>query len=231
MIEGLISSAQQVKKVPRTIWDRIHPRFSMSSCPASLLSIALNLLGLVLIVPFVGCNNGAEVPPTPAPLQTYVVPPVLMIKDPTGDRRNAKDIAEIQEVVPFDVVIPRAEDLPGDFYITGISVHPEPASVSEGREEGEERWVQVLLFLRSDELKAGFTIFEGTAAPIFDSPIAKSFDREDISLKVIFFDEKKRIAARWEACDIEFFMEGGYLDQFADDNLLHIVDATVKACE
>ena len=154
-----------------------------------------------------------------------------MIKDPTGDRRNAKDIAEIQEVVPFDVVIPRAEDLPGDFYITGISVHPEPAAVSEGREEGEERWVQVLLFLRSDELKAGFTLFEGTAAPNFDSPIAKSFDREDISLKVIFFDEKKRIAARWEACDIEFFMEGGYLDQFADDNLLHIVDATVKACE
>ena len=227
----MISSAQQVKKVPRTIWDRIHPRFSMSSCPASLLSIALNLLGLVLIVPFVGCNNGAEVPPTPAPLQTYVVPPALMIQDPTGDRRNAKDIAEIQEVVPFDVVIPRAEDLPGDFYITGISVHPEPAAVSEGREEGEERWVQVLLFLRSDELKAGFTLFEGTAGPIFDSPIAKSFDREDISLKVIFFDEKKRIAARWEACDVEFFMDGGYLDQFADDNLLHIVDATVKACE
>ena len=203
----------------------------MSSCPASLLSIALNLLGLVLIVPFVGCNNGAEVPTTPDPLQTYVVPPVLMIKDPTGDRRNAKDIAEIQEVVPFDVVIPRAEDLPGDFYITGISVHPEPAAVSEGREEGEERWVQVLLYLRSDELKAGFTLFEGTAAPIFDSPLAKSFDREDISLKVIFFDERKRIAARWEACDIEFFMDGGYLDQFADDNLLHIVDATVKACE
>jgi hypothetical protein len=128
----LISSAQQVKKVPGTIWDGIHPRFSMSSCPASLLSIALNLLGLVLIVPFVGCNNGAEVPNTPAPLQTDIVPPLLVITDPTGHRRLAKDVAEIQEVVPFNVVVPQAEDLPRDFYITGISVHPEPAVVSEG---------------------------------------------------------------------------------------------------
>jgi hypothetical protein len=89
------------------------------------------------------------------------------------------------------------------------------------------------VYLRSDELKAGFTLtlFEVQFVPPLDSPLAKSFDREDISLKVIFFDERKRIAARWEACDIEFFMDGGYLDQFADDNLLHIVDATVKACE
>ena len=170
-------------------------------------------------------------PNTPAPLQTDIVPPVLVIGEPTGDRRLAKDVAEIQEVVPFDVVIPQAEDLPPGFYITRISVHPEPAVVSEGREEGEDRWVQVLLYLRSDELKAGFTIFEGTTAPIFDSPLPKSLDREDISLKVYFFDEKKRISARWEACDIGFFIEGGYLDQFADDDFLRIVDATVKACE
>ena len=80
-------------------------------------------------------------------------------------------------------------------------------------------------------MKAGFTLFEGTAGPIYDSPLAKSFDREDISLKVIFSDEKKRISARWSACDIEFFMVGLYSDQVPDDELLHIVDATVKACE
>ena len=125
------------------------------------------------------------------------------------------------------------EALPRDFYITGISVHPEPAVVSEGREEGEDPWVRVLVFLTSDELKAGFTLtlFEVQFVPPLDSPLAKSFDREDISLKVIFSDEKKRISARWEACDIGFFMVGIYLDQFADDDLLRIVDATVKACE
>ena len=189
------------------------------------------LVAMVVIVPFVGCNNGAEVPNTPAPLQTNIVPPVLMITDPTGHRRRAKAVAEIQEVVPFDVVIPQAEDLPPGFYITGISVHPEPAVVYEGREEGEDRWIQVLVFLRSDELKAGFTLFEGPVGPPLDSPVAKSFDREDISLQVIFSDEKKRISARGEACDIAFFMEGLYSDQVPDDELLHIVDATVKACE
>jgi hypothetical protein len=128
----LKSAKAQVKKVPETTGDRIRSRFSPSSCPASLLSITLNLVAMVLIVPFVGCNNGAEVPNTPAPLQTDIVPPLLVITDPTGHRRLAKDVAEIQEVVPFNVVVPQAEDLPRDFYITGISVHPEPAVVSEG---------------------------------------------------------------------------------------------------
>ena len=162
-------------------------RFSPSSCPASLLAIALNLVAMVLIIPFVGCNNGAEVSNTPAPLPTDVVPPVLMITEPTGApntpaplptdvvpppvlmiteptgapntpaplptdvvpppvlmiteptglRRNAKDVAEIQEVVPFNVVIPQAEDLPGDFYISGISVHPNLLPSLKGVKRGK----------------------------------------------------------------------------------------------
>ena len=97
------------------------------------------------------------------------------------------------------------------FYITGIEKYTlNPLSSLKGVKRGKTLGSEYSCILTSDELKAGFTLtlFEVQFVPPLDSPLAKSFDREDISLKVIFSDEKKRISARWEACDIGFFMVG-----------------------
>ena len=171
-----------------------------------------------------GCTGRATVEGVATPSQSAGSDLELTIHHPSGERIFVDNMAEIQEVVRFDIVLP--EDLPLDLQLGLASVQLPPDSVDE---LVKERHIRVPLGFENEGGTAGFQLIEGFVAPGIGPSGVRSIRQDDTIVNVTVNEEGEYVAATWEGCDIEFMLTGGPPDQLTEANLMNIVDSTL-AC-
>jgi hypothetical protein len=150
---------------------------------------------------------------------------MLMIQGPPGTIVAAENLAEIQDVLPFGLVLP--ENLPLDLRLSRVSAHLLHHLIDD---QFKDENTSVVLGFRNETGTVAFELYEGLSPPRMGSSGVRSIHLDDTIVKVDSNEERIRIAAVWEGCDIGFFLTGGPPDQLTDTNLLRIVEATL-ACQ
>lgn len=181
-------------------------------------------IGLLLTLAVVGCTGGGARDATVSPPPVTNVTPNLVIHNEKGDRVNVEDISEIQEVLPFELVIP--ENLPLGLRVNLVSASLPPKLGGEVNEQH----IRANLGFGNKDKTAGLELTESLVAPGMDSPNIKTLRQDDTIVKVAVSEERKRVSAVWEGCGIAFVLNGGPPDQLTEDNILHIVESTL-ACQ
>jgi hypothetical protein len=148
---------------------------------------------------------------------------MLRIQGPPGTIVPADDLAEIQDVLPFRLVLP--ENLPLDLRLSRVSVHLPPEVL-----EPKDLNTRVVLGFRNENGTVAFELHESLVSPRMDSPGIRSIRQDDTVVKAVSNEERERISAVWERCDIGFFLTGGPPEQLSGANLLWIVESTL-ACQ
>jgi hypothetical protein len=187
--------------------------------------IRLLVIGLIILLAL-GCTSQDTTEDITTPSQSNSAAPMLMIQRAPGEIVAADDIAEIQDVLPFELILP--ENLPLDLQLRRVSAHlPHDRIADQAKDEN----TSVVLGFRNGNATAGFELYKSLSPPRTDPSGVEPLRLDDTIVKVDRNEERPLIAAVWEGCDIGFFLTGGPPDQLTDAILLHIVEATLKGCE
>ena len=149
-----------------------------------------------------------------------------MVASASGAPVLVDNMAEIQEAVPFDIVLP--ENLPLDLQITLVSVQLPPAILDQ---QAKDKNIKLLLTFRSQSKTVGFQLTESLAALSMGASGVQSTSNGGAPVNIYIDQEREYVAATWEGCGLGFLLTGGPPDQLTEAKVLEIVDATLQTCE
>lgn len=89
---------------------------------------------------------------TTALSQSTNIAPKLIIEHATGQRVLVEDIAEIQEIVPFNIILPKNENLPLGLKLSTVSVFLPPDIIGD---QFKDRHITVHLTFKNKGGTAG----------------------------------------------------------------------------
>jgi len=191
-------------------------------------------IAILLAVASAGCagSNPAESPANDSPTPDVFAQASYMIVDGSGLAREAGGIDKLNEVTPFEIILPRP--MPEGVILDGIRVSMPPDSVDDSV---KHLHVNVSMIYRNESMDGSFTFhleerIDGPAE--LEHPDLRNVSI-DISngdqVELAFYDEENLTRAAWRGCGVGFsLMYGPEYDGFSSGLLPNLVKETVESC-